>query len=172
MSYKPNFCCQCGEKIERVEWFLKSRRFCELCATEFGFHDKIPWILVGAAVLFGLVGVGTYFRTPEKALNLAPNNLVVQNTNKSETIRSVSSSNLPTAGAQQNPAGNSTPTKTEALPAAQNSKAEKESEAVYICGAPTKKGTPCSRRVKGGGRCWQHLGQAAMLPQEKLRISN
>ncbi|WP_208810027.1 DUF3157 family protein [Riemerella anatipestifer] len=24
------------------------------------------------------------------------------------------------------------------------------------CGAPTKKGGPCSRRVSGGGRCWQH----------------
>ncbi|MEC5395654.1 DUF3157 family protein [Bergeyella sp. RCAD1439] len=24
------------------------------------------------------------------------------------------------------------------------------------CGAPTKKGGPCSRRVAGGGRCWQH----------------
>jgi len=25
-----------------------------------------------------------------------------------------------------------------------------------ICGATTKKGGSCSRRVKGGGRCWQH----------------
>ncbi|HEX9961513.1 MAG TPA: hypothetical protein VGB00_11305, partial [Pyrinomonadaceae bacterium] len=44
-------------------------------------------------------------------------------------------------------------------------------EAVYFCGAPTKKGTPCSRRVKGGGRCWQHAGQTALLPPEKLLIS-
>jgi len=44
-------------------------------------------------------------------------------------------------------------------------------EAVYYCGAQTKKGTPCSRRVKGGGRCWQHAGQPAMLPPEKLLIS-
>jgi hypothetical protein len=170
MSYKPNFCCQCGEKIERVEWFLKSRRFCELCATEFGIHDKIPWILVAIAALFGLVGVGTFLRTPEKSLNLAPNNLVVQNANKSETNRSVSSSNRSNATSQQMQADN-LPTKT--LPAAQNSKVKIETaEAVYICGAPTRKGTPCSRRVKGGGRCWQHAGQAAMLSQEKLRIAN
>jgi hypothetical protein len=44
-------------------------------------------------------------------------------------------------------------------------------EPVYWCGAQTKKGTPCSRKVKGGGRCWQHEGQAAMLPPEKLLIS-
>jgi hypothetical protein len=25
-----------------------------------------------------------------------------------------------------------------------------------ICGAPTRSGRPCSRRVKGGGFCWQH----------------
>ena len=25
-----------------------------------------------------------------------------------------------------------------------------------ICGATTQKGTPCQRKVSGGGRCWQH----------------
>ena len=25
-----------------------------------------------------------------------------------------------------------------------------------ICGAPTKDGTPCQRKVSGGGYCWQH----------------
>lgn len=42
---------------------------------------------------------------------------------------------------------------------------------VYICGARTKKGTPCSRRVHGPVRCWQHKGLPAMLPVDKLRIS-
>ena len=41
---------------------------------------------------------------------------------------------------------------------------------VYICGARTKKGTPCSRRVHGEVRCWQHKGMPAMLPTDKLRI--
>jgi micrococcal nuclease len=27
-----------------------------------------------------------------------------------------------------------------------------------ICGAITKAGTPCKRKVKGGGRCYQHAG--------------
>jgi len=43
-------------------------------------------------------------------------------------------------------------------------------EQLYTCGARTKKGTPCSRRVHGPVRCWQHKGAAAMLPQEKLLI--
>jgi len=41
-------------------------------------------------------------------------------------------------------------------------------EDAYICGARTKKGTPCSRRVRGPVRCWQHKGAKAMLPVEKL----
>jgi len=43
-------------------------------------------------------------------------------------------------------------------------------EDVYLCGARTKKGTPCSRRVHGPVRCWQHKGLPAMLPLEKLKI--
>ena len=41
---------------------------------------------------------------------------------------------------------------------------------VYLCGARTKKGTPCSRRVHGPVRCWQHKGAKAMLPDEKLIV--
>ena len=43
-------------------------------------------------------------------------------------------------------------------------------EETYICGARTKKGTPCSRRVRGPVRCWQHKGAKAMLPLEKLIV--
>lgn len=43
-------------------------------------------------------------------------------------------------------------------------------EQVYTCGARTKKGTPCSRRVHGPVRCWQHKGAKAMLPPEKLLV--
>ncbi|HKY29100.1 MAG TPA: hypothetical protein VJM12_14265 [Pyrinomonadaceae bacterium] len=45
-------------------------------------------------------------------------------------------------------------------------------EIEYTCGARTKKGTPCSRRVYGPVRCWQHKGKPAMLPQEKLKMSD
>ena len=40
----------------------------------------------------------------------------------------------------------------------------------YYCGAATKKGTPCTRKVKGGGRCWQHKGMEAMVPESELEI--
>jgi hypothetical protein len=43
-------------------------------------------------------------------------------------------------------------------------------EIISICGARTKKGTPCQRRVRGTGRCWQHRGMNAMLPASKLIV--
>ncbi len=45
-------------------------------------------------------------------------------------------------------------------------------EVVYICGARTKKGTPCQRRVRGPFRCWQHRGLPAILPPSKLVVPN
>lgn len=175
MPYKPKFCCQCGEKIERVSWNpLTSRRFCELCETEFGIYDKTPLILVGGVLLFGLIGWGNYLRTPEKSPNVAPNQLISssQNVNKTEANRA----NLSNSAVQtraNNSAGNaaheSAPTNnltTKKPVIASNS----PQEVSYFCGAATKKGTPCSRRVKGGGRCWQHEGQSAILPPEKLIV--
>jgi hypothetical protein len=55
-------------------------------------------------------------------------------------------------------AGNAT--ETAALPSPDSA------ETVSICGAMTKKGTPCQRRVHGTGRCWQHQGMPAAIPLE------
>ncbi|MBK9315185.1 MAG: hypothetical protein IPM55_13220 [Acidobacteria bacterium] len=38
-----------------------------------------------------------------------------------------------------------------------------ESSDIAICGARTKKGTPCRRRVSPGLRCYQHQGQPSIL---------
>jgi hypothetical protein len=52
-----------------------------------------------------------------------------------------------------------------------NQSVSNSDDVVYICGARTKKGTPCHRRVHAAGeRCFQHKGMAAMLPPEKLTI--
>ena len=43
----------------------------------------------------------------------------------------------------------------------------------YICGARTKKGAPCHRRVHAAGeRCFQHKGMPAMVPLEKLVVKS
>ncbi|HCX29585.1 MAG TPA: hypothetical protein DHU55_07400 [Blastocatellia bacterium] len=75
--------------------------------------------------------------------------------------------NLPTANSQAATNQfrvNSSGTKDPATPSAEGD--------VYLCGARTKKGTPCSRRVHGPVRCWQHKGMPAMLPQEKLLVKD
>ena len=55
-------------------------------------------------------------------------------------------------------------------PSASTTQPAVTTEETYICGARTKKGTPCSRRVRGPVRCWQHKGAQAMLPLEKLIV--
>lgn len=179
MPYKPKYCCQCGEKIDRMSWQpWTSRRFCELCQTELGIYDWIPRILVGIGLLFGLSGIGIYLQKPDKPLNIASNQLVMPNAQtdamRMKTVAQVSNA----SGVQvSSPPGNSvtqakTPTTVVQAAELKSKPVEKPTaqaaEKVYFCGAMTKKGTMCSRRVKNGGRCWQHEGQTAMLPQEKL----
>lgn len=58
----------------------------------------------------------------------------------------------------RNSSSNSAPTikhKTKSTQYKSNSRKAVNSYSTY-CGAPTKKGGSCKRRVSGGGRCWQH----------------
>ena len=178
MPYKPKHCCQCGEKIDRVDWKpWTSRRFCPLCETELGVYDWIPRILVGAGLLFGLFGIGSYFQKPEKQLNIAPN-YFSEIGRKSDAAHQKTIAQIQTDGGVQSLTQASNSAARPKLPTA-TLKSDLKSkqpdpqtgelqEKVYFCGAPTKKGTMCSRRMKKGGRCWQHEGQAALMPQEKL----
>ena len=60
MLYKPNFCCNCGEKIERIEWnLLTSRRFCAVCSAEHRRHDYFPRVAVTAGALAVMFGFGS-----------------------------------------------------------------------------------------------------------------
>ena len=164
MLYKPNFCCNCGEKIERTDWnLLTSRRFCEACAAENKRYDRLPQLAVAGgllAVMFGLgtlVGGGREEPAPIRSLNASPA------LSKSETAaaKSVDKNETPQAAPD--------PPKTVAQTAGEQTTppaATPEAPAkTYYCGALTKKGTPCSRKVKAAGsRCYQHEGKPAMGP--------
>ncbi len=180
MLYKPNYCCNCGEKIERaIPSITDSRRFCDVCKHDFVLHRSLPPAFVVLMAIFGIFGIGSYWRNTNKPSVSAPRQFAVNpsNTGKSASnnaSRDGSNLNAPAA----NTVGN-VQTKTAATPILTNNQPAKPnaaptaptSETVYFCGAPTKKGTPCSRRVRGGGRCWQHKGLEAMLPPEKLTAS-
>jgi hypothetical protein len=151
--YRPNFCSECGVKLLRLRWHVwTSRRFCSNCAS------RLRKARFGSALfaIFGLFGVGYIAGFVRRAV---PPPLIIERrsdsplsdtANARSTVRPASE-----AGTNLNTATNS-PGSVE--------------EVVYLCGARTKKGTPCSRRVHGPVRCWQHKGMPAMLPQEKLLV--
>jgi hypothetical protein len=188
MLYKPNYCCHCGEKIDRQKWGITaSRRFCESCASEFVGADWLPRLLIFGGIVGLVFGFGSFLPRSDKSLRLTTAQTPVSTgPEQNQKNRQLSSNtNVQISAPSANAANNGAPIlkkqdladpkalanlrlQTGEKPAGrQNS----ETEAVYFCGAQTKKGTPCSRRVKGGGRCWQHAGQPALLPAEKLLIS-
>lgn len=159
-NYRPNFCCECGNKIVRLRWFVwTSRRFCDTCSTTLArTHWLRPTITLTALILFGvLIGRGC---------RRVPPPLIIERTSTTSNAAAATGPNTtgpnatsagtqPSTGASQTTSDVSPPTATNQL---------------YTCGARTKKGTPCSRRVRGPVRCWQHKGAKAMLPPEKLLV--
>ncbi len=159
--YRPRFCSNCGTKVIRLRWHpWTSRRFCDPCAARFR-KDRLLRPIATAILLFSAGLVAGRSGRP------APPPLTIERVNPLSTpggTRSTSMSQVPNT--QQAPDTSVTPDPKLV------SRIEKEasSEVVYLCGARTKKGTPCQRRVQGPVRCWQHKGMPAMLPQEKLMV--
>ena len=144
--YKPNFCAECGTKLLRLHWYLwTSRKFCSECARRLRKERFGPWLLAVVTLMATGYVAGRAGREPPPPLTI---------------IRRADSP----LTAPEDP-GPSRQTTLGSNPGV----AEVE-EDVYMCGARTKKGTPCSRRMHGPVRCWQHKGMPAMLPQEKLLV--
>jgi hypothetical protein len=155
-KYRPNFCSECGEKIIRLRWRVwTSRQFCNACARRF---RKERWLsaLLAIAILLCLGFITGRALKPERA------QLIIQR--GAHAVTSAQNGLDHSSGASA--------TKTELASGAANTQPVTPDEDVYICGARTKKGTPCSRRVHGLVRCWQHKGMPAMLPPEKLIIKD
>lgn len=186
MFYKPKYCCNCSEKIERDNWKLQtSRRFCQLCETEFVSQEWIPRLIVLLAVIISIVGVAGVFQKTEKPLkmtagglskNSAPEKKELPNQASNVSIQANSSaqSAAQPSASTADQRRKQTPVSPLSTQNAQPKAAENQlnsAEQVYFCGAATKKSTACLRRVKGGGRCWQHVNQPAILPPDKLIAS-
>jgi len=159
MLYKPKYCSNCAEKIARVDWnLLTSRRFCDVCAVENKRYDLIPRVTVGAGMLSLMFGFGTLFGG-SSALNTpvqvaSPVKLRAEKPSEPVSERPAVSTSVPPS-ASPNISLNSSP--GTAQPKDGNKQVP---ERVYYCGALTKKGTPCSRKVKAAGlRCYQHEGK-------------
>jgi hypothetical protein len=167
MLYRPHFCCHCGEKITRAKWTpLTSRRFCDFCAVEQKQHDLLPRAAAVLMLIFGAAGITSYLgsgKSIERSANLTtaePRSVSSKATSVSVTTNQNTSSPPPIAPAAN--AGNSAVNTLQ-----REVKRNSSTEPVYYCGALTKKGTPCTRRVKTPGRCWQHLGQPSAIDGRK-----
>lgn len=173
MRYQPNFCNNCGEKIERpVPSVTDSTRFCDVCKHDFIPLRAVPFVFAALMAVFGVFGLGFYLRSGEKKPNVSPAQFAANPPgavkNPANRVLSVNSNSKVSPAAEAANVQTNAPPIPAVKPASRPLVQVSTEEAVYFCGAATKKGTPCSRRVRGGGRCWQHKGQTALLGNEKL----
>lgn len=133
------FCSECGErlKVKRVRR-LPFRSFCPKCSPRF---RRTRLILIAVPVLCTVIGfaLGHYTSAREPFYFIG--------TPVDPTANRVA----PSAdnNSDHSSRGNATLTRPEQLVIS-------PSAADTICGARTKSGKPCRRKVKGGGYCWQH----------------
>ncbi|HEX8197137.1 MAG TPA: hypothetical protein VF571_13170 [Pyrinomonadaceae bacterium] len=177
MLHKPNFCCECGEKIEKEnrKWW-ESRKFCDECAQHF---DKLPKrILKYFLGAFVFTGIGFLIANSmsQRKPPLVPSQNQVASSPQQAANRQIAQTNQtanapPAAKPTIQTDAQKTPQTLISSPTQTLPDIAETTEAAYFCGARTQKGAPCSRRVRGGGRCWQHVGKPAMLTAEKLKIA-
>jgi hypothetical protein len=147
--YLPNFCLECGERRTRRGWRLwLNPRFCSDCTRRLGRGWVKPTIMI-ALMAVAAFAAGRFLRP-------SPPPLIVQR---------LANSPLSDLSRSSTDAVKTTPVKETTVP---TSSAD---EPGYICGARTKKGTPCHRRVHvAGERCFQHKGMPSLLPESKLVV--
>jgi len=152
--HHPNFCAECGAQLKRNGWRVwKSRNFCKDCARRLGKNGVRPLVTISAIAISAFT-VGRYLRP-------APPPLIIERRLNSPLSDLPVNTNEPPRKAEQDK--NSTRDSSQLAPSTDDT--------VYICGARTKKGTPCRRRVHlAGERCFQHKDMPAMLPVDKLTI--
>jgi hypothetical protein len=177
MLRKPNFCSECGEKVEKEnrKWW-ESRKFCDDCARHF---DKLPnrilKYFVGAFVFTG-IGFLIANSIPQRKPPIVSSNNQTVSTPQQTANRQIAQTNqtantTPAAKPTIQTDAQKTPQTLISSPMQTSPDIAGTTETAYYCGARTQKGAPCSRRVRGAGRCWQHVGKPAMLSEEKLKIS-
>lgn len=168
--YKPSFCCDCGSRIERSRWHLwTTRKFCSDCSPRFRKAQLLlPLIAAITLFLIGLVAGRAIRPAPpplivergELPLATVPSTKSDSKAVETETTENTTSATAPKPGPSYGLDGTATERPTD------------PGEIITICGARTQKGTPCQRRVRGTGRCWQHRGMPAMIPLEKRIVKS
>jgi hypothetical protein len=157
--YKPNFCAECGSRVERSRWRLwTSRRFCSDCAPRF-HKSRLLFFVITSATFLGLGFVAGLNQRP------TPPPLIVERHElagiKPPITNGEGQALNETVSAAATPA--TMPETTYGPDGTATERPTEPDEVISICGARTQKGTPCKRRVRGTGRCWQHKGMPAII---------
>ena len=153
--YKPNFCAECGERIERARWRVStSRRFCDNCARRLRKGQMLARLIAVVSLFCLGLAAGRMGRSHPPPLIIERGQLsalpapmtMTTGTPRAEAETDADAQAAPRPEPSYGPNGTASerPTDTD--------------EIVTLCGARTQKGTPCKRRVRGTGRCWQHRG--------------
>ena len=148
--YRPNFCSECGHRLLRLRWhFWTSRKFCDDCARRLRRAHFLP-LLIGSISLLAAGYLAGRARRP------LPPPLIIERRADSPLADNQPPSTVSAPATITSGSGNTGPQKATSPNALD--------ELVYVCGARTRKGTPCSRRVHGPVRCWQHKGMPSIIP--------
>jgi len=162
--YRPNFCAECGERLASRDWYARIKlcgraSWCDACARRLGrvgFARVVRPTAVISIIAISAFAFGRYLRPApppliiSRAANSPLSDLPVNFNDSARTTnrKQGDATNQDVAGVEPEDAG-------------------------YICGARTKKGTPCRRRVHAAGeRCFQHKGMPAILPLDKLEVKS
>lgn len=143
MMTAARFCSECGERLEvKRRAVLPLRAFCARCSPRF----RTVRLISAAILVLATIAFAVSRLSPEREpfyLIGAP----LQSSTNGGTTASPDSIE---------------PTRSSAEPVAVDS-------VIGLCGAPTRSGKPCQRKVKGGGYCWQHRDKPVerVFPQRK-----
>ena len=149
-----NYCAECGERLTLKGWRARlGRRLCDHCVQRLGAFSSFRSLIGLGLIAIAAFAIGKYSRP-------SPPPLIIQR---------AANSPLSDAPAELSAAAQST--RAASYQSNRTAAASVSNEEGYICGARTKKGTPCHRRVHAPGeRCFQHKGLPAMVALEKLVV--
>ena len=138
------FCSSCGETINRNRRsFFGLAGFCPRCQKRSRANSFALFVLLGSCLLTGFfIGRLTALRQPFTFIGTPIDLQITRDSLPNER-------NAPSADHSRNqPTNAGEPLQSVAA------------ETPRACGAPTKSGHPCRRKVRGGGYCWQHKDKA------------
>jgi hypothetical protein len=143
MSTAAKFCSECGKSLDAVpgsRWPF--RIYCLECSPRF--YNRAIGGFMGALTLVAASFLLARWTTPPLRVQLI-----------GTPIEKYTGDNEAAAKQDENapnqPSGKAPASEFESKPV---------EEADVACGAPTRSGRPCRRKVKGGGHCWQHRDKA------------